>query len=205
MKDKITIKNSWESLSIGEFSEMDQILRADIPEHYKTVNLVSVLTGLSVNEVENLPITVFQKLARETQFITQAPPSVTHKDEYELNGRKYVVKADLTQITTAQYIDYQEYMKEPNNYIKMMSVWLIPEGHKYGDGYDVNQVISDIETMNFLDFKSLAFFFRMQFATLILLMADCSVKKEKKMSKDMKDSIITHYHNMASFLLSSGL
>lgn len=206
--ENIKIKNGWSSLNLNEFIELTNIVTADIPEHYKSVNLVSLLSGVSLDELESMPAHIFKKLSTQTEFISTPIPSVEMKNEYVINDHKYIVDADLTKITTAQYIDYQEYMKESGDYTKLMSLWLIPEGHKYGDGYDIKQVIYDMGCMNFLDFKAVSFFLQKQYAVLILITADCLEKNLKKMKTNKKDidNMINLYHNMAySLLYSSSL
>lgn len=199
----INMVDSWEDMSINQFIILNQTIQADIPETYKTVNIISVLTGLSVEEVERIPITVFAKLKNQLDFLNTEIPKVKHKDKYNLNGRIYTLNADISSITTAQYIDYQTYIKE-NNPIQMMSLWLIPEGHQYNDGYSMEQVLLDIQDMCFLDVQSIAFFLQLQFATYILIMRDYFKKEMKKSKMDKKDikKLATHFNNMASSLLS---
>lgn len=199
----INMVDSWEDMSINQFIILNQTIQADIPETYKTVNIISILTGLSVEEVERIPITVFAKLKNQLDFLNTEIPKVKHKDKYNLNGRIYTLNADISSITTAQYIDYQTYIKE-NNPIQMMSLWLIPEGHQYNDGYSMEQVLLDIQDMCFLDVQSVAFFLQLQFATYILIMRDYFKKEMKKSKMDKKDikKLATHFNNMASSLLS---
>lgn len=199
----INMVDSWDDMSINQFIILNQTIQADIPETYKTVNIISILTGLSVEEVERIPITVFAKLKNQLDFLNTEIPKVKHKDKYNLNGRIYTLNADISSITTAQYIDYQTYIKE-NNPIQMMSLWLIPEGHQYNDGYSMEQVLLDIQDMCFLDVQSIAFFLQLQFATYILIMRDYFKKEMKKSKMDKKDikKLATHFNNMASSLLS---
>lgn len=199
----INMVDSWEDMSINQFIILNQTIQADIPETYKTVNIISILTGLSVEEVERIPITVFAKLKNQLDFLNTEIPKVKHKDKYNLNGRIYTLNADISSITTAQYIDYQTYIKE-NNPIQMMSLWLIPEGHQYNDGYSMEQVLLDIQDMCFLDVQSIAFFLQLQFATYILIMRDYFKKEMKKSKMGKKDikKLVTHFNNMASSLLS---
>lgn len=207
--DKIKIKNSWESLTYGEYMQLVQIGEANIPENYKTTHLLSILTGESVEDLESLQITTFMKLLPHLQFLNEKPKDVEHKNEYEVNGRKYIVQADVDKICTAQFLDYSSYIKEkydtngPNT-VKLASCFLVPEGHKYGDGYDVNQVWNDITDMSFLDVKALAFFLQLQYASYILISNDCIDRQMKKMGipKKKRRESITHLNNMARSLLS---
>lgn len=208
--DKIRIKNSWESLTYGEYVQLVQIAEADIPENYKTTHLLSILTGESVENIESLPVTSFMKLTPHLQFLNESPKDIKHKNEYEVNGHKYIVQAEVDKICTAQFLDYSTYIKEkydsngPNT-VKLASCFLVPEGHKYGDGYDINEVMYDITCMSFLDVKALAFFLQLQYAAYILISNDCIDRQMKKMGVPKKErrKTITHLNNMARSLLSS--
>lgn len=209
MENKITIKNSWESLTYGDYMQLVQIGEADIPENYKTTHLLSILTGEKVEDLESLQITTFMKLVPHLQFLNEKPKDIKHKSGYEVNGRKYIVQADVDKICTAQFLDYSSYIKEkydtngPNT-VKLASCFLIPEGHKYGDGYDINQVWNDINDMSFLDVKALAFFLQLQYAAYILISNDCIDRQMKKMgiSKKKRRESLIHLNNMARSLLS---
>ena len=207
--DKIKIKNSWESLTYGDYIQLVQIGEANIPENYKTTHLLSILTGEKVEDLESLQITSFMKLLPHLQFLNEKPKDIEHKNEYEVNGRKYIVQADVDKICTAQFLDYSSYIKEkydtsgPNT-VKLASCFLVPEGHKYGDGYDINQVWNDINDMSFLDVKALAFFLQLQYAAYILISNDCIDRQMKKMGvpKKKRRESITHLNSMARSLLS---
>lgn len=205
MTDKITIKNSWESITLNEFQQLVQISGADIPEHYRMTHLISILTGWDIDEIEKLPIRIFTQLKDALDFMNTEPDSIKHKNEYEVNGHKYIVKAEVDKILTAQFLDYTTYSTEnPQSLIKLASCFLVPEGHTYGDGYDVKQVWNDIGDMSFLDVKALAFFLQLQYATYILISTDSIDRQMKKMGikKKERHKSLIRLHNMARSLLS---
>ena len=109
----ITIKNKWEELTLNEVTTISSILSADVPEEMKTIEVIAVLTGKDRNEIENLPIFTFRKLANRLDFLNNPPEQAQlHKDYYEVNGRRYILQADIPTITAAQYIDYCNFSKE---------------------------------------------------------------------------------------------
>ena len=190
-KMTVTIKNSWDALSWREYEQLEQILNADIPNDYKAVHLVSVLTGMTVEDIEKLPISQFQKFLPAMEFLHTEPETHNHKFEYTINGREYVFRGQLQDITTAQYIDYRNYMDaEEKDVIKLMSAFLIPKGHEYNDGYDMEQVLNDIGDMCWLDLRAAAFFFRSQLAAYILILKSSLIqdmKQQKKAAKTRQD------------------
>lgn len=212
---EITIKNNWDDITWREYEQIEQILTTDIPSDYKAVHLVSVLTGKSVEELEVLPISQFQKLLPALEFLQTQPETHTHRFEYTVNGREYDFKGKIDELTTAQYIDYRAYMSEEDkDVIKLMSVFLIPKGHDYNDGYDMEQVKSDIGDMCWLDVRAAAFFFRAWLAAYILILKSSLQKtmkktmkgktfKEKREIKKQIQELEVSFNNSASSLLYS--
>ena len=212
---KITIKNSWDSLTWKEYEQLEQILNTDIPADYKTVHVIALLSGLTVEEIERIPVNQFNKILPALEFLKTEPETHYHQFEYTINGREYDFKGKLQEITTAQYIDYRTYISEEDkDIVKLMSVFLIPKGHEYNDGYDMTQVINDINDMCWLDLRAAAFFFRIQLAAYILILKSSlektlkATKKNKtpQEKKQIQKDIINleeHLNNTVCFLLSS--
>lgn len=210
----ITIKNNWDEITWKEYEQIEQILSADIPNDFKTVHLVSILTGMQVNQVENMQVTEFQKLLPHIEFLQTEPETHYHKFEYTINDREYVFKGKLEDITTAMYIDYSTYMKDENkDVVKLMSVFLIPKGHDYNDGYDMEQVKSDIEDLCWLDVRAIAFFFKIQLGAYVLILKSSlqktlketmkgKTRQEKKEIKKQIKELEMSFNNSASSLLS---
>lgn len=207
----ITIKNSWDEITWREYEQIEQILSADIPASYKSVHLISVLTGMSVDDVELLPITDFQKFLPSLDFLQELPEYHEHKFEHTINGREYSFKGQIHEITTAQYIDYRTYMeREEKDVVELMSVFFIPKGHDYNDGYDMEQVKNDIGDMCWLDIRACSFFFRLWLASYILILKSSLVeemkKDKKKPRKQLKKEIREleeSFNSSASSLLCS--
>lgn len=203
---KVTMKSSWDSITWNEYEQIEQILNSNIPSDYKAVHLVSVLTGLTIEQIEQLPISEFQRFVPVLEFLQKEPQKHSHKFEYTVNGRQYSFKGKLDEITTAQYIDYRTYMNDENkDVIKLMSCFLIPDGHDYNDGYDMQQVQTDIGDMCWLDVRAAAFFFRLQLAAYILILKSSlqkTMKKQKVKKQEIKQMQVS-LNSLVSCLLFS--
>ena len=184
---EFNIKNSWDEITWREYEQIEQILNTDIPATYKTVHLISILSGHPVDDIENLPITEFKRLTPALDFLNTEPETHTHQFEYTVNGREYEFKGKIDEISTAQYIDYRSYMEEEEkDVVKLMSVFLIPKGHDYNDGYDMEQVRTDIGDMCWLDVRAVSFFFRLWLAAYILILKSSLVEGMKKEMRGKK-------------------
>ena len=196
------MKSNWNELTVNEFIQLEQLLKADIPESYRTAHVIALLDNKSLDEVENLPISTFISMAENLSFIQTQPKYNDIQKEYIINNHIYELKSEIPSITTAQYIDYQNYSKE-GDLTKLLSVWVIPKGHKYNDGYDMIEVIQDMGHMLLQDAMGICFFFPKQLAASVLIIQQ-SLKqnlKELKMKK-IPDKKIKEMETLLSNLAS---
>lgn len=128
------------------------------------VRLIAILFGMSEDEVLDMPLDKFQECETEIGFLYRRP-KITGKipNVITLNNRKYNVIKDSKKLTASQYIDYQAYigMEDPDSHIaEVLSVFLVPEGEKYGH-YDIEPVIEEIKRyMPIQTALDVCFFFR---------------------------------------------
>lgn len=187
--------NNWSEISIKKFDEISNILYSmnNVNEDEAleiNINLLSILCDVSVEEIEDLPLTEFSKLVKQTEFLKEMP-KVDIKDSYVINGKKYVLCANVSKMTTAQYIDYQTLVKNADKNVKeLLSVFLIPKGKKYGE-YDLEEVISDIYNyFPIADARAVSFFFTLVLQSLTkatLISLERRTKKELKKTKTKEE------------------
>ena len=113
--------------------------------------------------------------------------NVKLKYTYILNGRKYDSNINLTMIKTNQFIDFTTYTREKDvRYEKLLSVFMVPNGHKYNDGYNMKEVQDDILQMSIADVQSLAFFMMEQFRAFAVIFQRYLETEMKTMPKDLQ-------------------
>jgi hypothetical protein len=187
---------SYKELTISKYEEIENILKKDIEEIDKQVELISALSNLSMDEVYNLPISKYQQYVDGTAFLLEQPkPKTTMPNKITINGKKYGVLKAIERMTTGQYIDLQTYMKQDMGVSWILTTILIPEGSKYGDGtYNVEDVEKEI--YNNLDIEtalSIAFFLQRKLEHTInasLFFLDWMMKRTmKKMPKEQREQM----------------
>lgn len=140
----------------------------------------AIMEAVFGEDVLNLPLKDFNEKCKELQFLQKEIPNDLHVKDIKVNGREYYFDGILGKITTAQYIDFQNYQKN-NDEQKSFSVFIIPKGHKYNDGYDMEQVFKDILDMPVPILFSASFFFSRQFELFIRIFRRYSIKQMKKL------------------------
>jgi hypothetical protein len=158
--------DNYEALTLGDYMRVDAVLAKDAEEIDKQVEIVAILSGLSVGEVLALPLADYSRMAAETAFLAKyCKPAEIDKD-WRLGD--LVPTMDFTKITTAQYIDFQSFSKEfPASLPQLLSAFLVPEGKTYNEGYDVAEVVERVKALPLPVALGLSAFFLKRFATSI--------------------------------------
>lgn len=183
---------NWNEISVNTFNELKNIdyNKEDgvLGELETNIELLSILCDVDENAISNLSTTEFQYLISQIEFL-KTMPKVKVQDKYVINGKKYKVFLTLKDMTISQYIDFQTYYKDFNDkFAECLSCFLIPEGKKYGEGYDIVEVIDDIGNhLSIVDANSIMFFFVLLYRSLTKVTLCCSIKDLKKIMRKTKD------------------
>lgn len=183
----------YEDITVEQMLKIKELEKSDDIE--TTIEILSILYDKDITE---LPINEVNKLIKSVDLTKKEK---TIEEHYTINDNKYDVDLRM-EISTAQYIDYTNYMKN-NDIIKLISVFLIPKGHKYNDGYNIFEVIEDIKKMKWIDAEAIGFFFLKRFIVFTKIFRNCLNKKMKKMKdREMKKQyqiliqVIDNFNNL---------
>lgn len=161
-KDNLKAK-TWNDISLRQFQHIQELLSEE--DEYTTFNVIDYIYGI---DSTNMPVSELSKYS--VAFLSQKMPHVKLKKHYVLNGRKYDSNFDLTVVSAGQFVDFQNYVKEEKPAVeKQLSVFFVPVGHTYGDGYDVKQVQEDLLELDMPTINEAAFFFEKQFRLFVSL------------------------------------
>lgn len=184
----MTMIDNYESLTIGKYLEI-QAIEADqsLEDIDRQVRVLSVLTGRSERDLLNAPIAEYRELAARSEFLTRQPAKIGRPAlAYALpGGWDLVATSDLRRITTAQYIDFQTYAEDPDRYaVELLSVFLVPRGKHYNDGYDVAQVQAAVrDNLSVAEVLALTAFFLSRYARLMRV----TTRSSERLARRIKD------------------
>lgn len=174
------IIDSFNKLSLGKYEEIQAISRDEGRDEVdKSVAIVSVLTGMSEDELIHIPIGEFTDLSTKARFL--------NADGFQAGriAKKYIVGewelipvTDYRKLETCQYIDFKTYAPDVDNHlVELLSVILVPKGHRYNEGYDIIELQKAIrEGMSVTDGVTLVGFF--------LTLCEKSIKDSLRYSKE---------------------
>ena len=91
----------------------------------RTVSVLAILTGKTEDEILNLPIAEYGRLAQIAQFIGTPPHNVPVRAEYTIGEFTLEPTLKLKNMTAGQFIDFQEYVKDEDKDDIGLTSWCI--------------------------------------------------------------------------------
>lgn len=192
---------TWEDVKFKQYIEITEIQQREDTEYNKLLDITAVLNDIDVDEIT---ISNFKEYADNIKFISEDMPVNEILDEYD----SYTLQKDLTQMSMKQYIDFNNYAKT-NDYVGVLSVFLIPKGKQYNEGYDIDKVRQYILTMSCVDVVSMYAFFLMQskiymdYTHAYLKQQQQKILKERKQRRRMKMNKTQIFQLYTRYLRSS--
>lgn len=134
------IARGWDGLSLRRFYAIRDLQPGDDYD----LQLVSILSGIPVENLEAMPLPEFQDIKSRVDWVKREPmPDVHERTRYVIDGpgpfHVFQVEIDIRRWNAGQYIDYQNlggYTETPEAMAAVLCCYLVPDGHTYGDGYD---------------------------------------------------------------------
>ena len=160
------MKKSWRDVTIYEyFNLVDRLSDEGLTEYEREVILVSFVMGVAEDKVWDMTIGEFKANQLNTAFMKEF--NVERDCNFKtiiIDGEKYDVCTDLHNFTVAQYIDFQTFYAQrkdnANILASLLACFIIPRGHGYAEGYDVNDLkLKIINGLDILTAEELLFFF----------------------------------------------
>lgn len=199
----IKIIDNYRNLPVGKWLEILELSRDEnVDALEQQVKTIAILTGLTDDEVLDLPIMEYKSLAAKTMFLEKDyDGKLQIAKSYGLNGIELIPVKDFNKITTAQYVDYQTFSKEGDMYlVQTLSTLLVPKGKKYNDGYDMDAVQQAIrDNLSVADVLSLYAFFLTKWVKSIKDSQTYLDKEIKKIpNKLMREKLMRQVQEMRS-------
>jgi len=191
-----TIKKSWKDVTIDEYFDLCERLSDDaLTDYEKIIIKIAFITGKREEEIWNLNWDEFRTLQVEALWMDEfkLKENVNFKT-IEINGEKYSIDTNLQNFTVAQYIDFQTFFpkRKTNERIigNILACFIIPKGKKYADGYNIQELVENINSnLDIMTANEIMFFFLKQYLISIRATANYFnwiLKRMKRKAKDKK-------------------
>ena len=139
----------------------------------KNVEILAIYADTTVDSILKLrPEEVGAHMAEMSEAISSYKPSNSKRPKkIKINDQVYTINYNISKLNMAQYIDFQQIIVKKNyleNLPALLSIFIIPKGHKYNDDYDILELRNILENNMTLDEAlSIVFFSKMKSTSLI--------------------------------------
>ena len=194
MKKKEKNPFDWDNISIDKYYEIKDILDDEEDDDItKNVKMVAVITDKDEDEVWSMDMAEAGEYISKLTFLNKFELPKNPNMKIKLPNYDLVVMKDVTKINVAQYVDFQNFVKLPlrEGMEKILSIFLIPEGCKYNEGYDIIDLQKVIrENMSFRVAEGLLSFFLNRYGrSLVHSLAYCKRQMKKMKNKEMMEKL----------------
>ena len=169
----------WENITVRQYYKIMEILQEEQDPYLLNAELIRCIWNV---DVENIPYVRLHQYCKELEFLAKPYEPKAPKKEYDVNGVIYRPVLDVSKVTTAQYIDFQECTKR-NAYKELLNCLFIKDGCEYGD------CIDDYlwENLTLDVYSDVMFFFLELLKKSMINTLNSSIKLMKKELKTIKD------------------
>lgn len=193
---------NWTTVSLKQYNDIkDVFLNPDFSDEDRIILLINICFGV---DALKLKASELNKYIEQMKFLNTTPPKMKIRSTYKLGENTYILKKDLKDFTVAQWIDFQNFLKngsDTDNFANLLSVFFLPDGQEeYGENYNIEDVRNDINNfLSIADASSLAAFFLTYHKASFLLSllstkrkimkTPLERKEKKKIKKEMRKLI----------------
>lgn len=196
---------NWNDISIKQYNDIKNLyLDTELSDEDRLILQINILFGVDALKLKTNEL---HKYINEMKFLGEKVPKMKLKKEYKLGENVYVLKKDLRNLTVAQWLDFQNFLKDgggdTDNYANLLSIFFFPKGEtEYGENYDIEQVRSDInnylsiaEAMSissfFLLWRKMSLLLSLLYTKKQILKTPLTKEQKKKVKKEFRKLIIT--------------
>ena len=169
----------WSKIKVKQYYKIIELLKEEPDPYALNAELIRCIWGVNV---EDIPYVKVHQYCKELEFLKEAYKPKAPKKEYNVNGVIYRPVLDLSKVTTAQYIDFQECTKR-NAYKELLNCLFIKDGCNYGEGAD--DYLWENLTLDV--YSDVLFFFLELLKKLMIDTLNSSVKMMKKELRKIKN------------------
>ena len=168
--------NSPGDLPLAKYLKTLEIFNdASLSDLDKNIEILAIYADTTVDSILKLrPDVVEEYFADMSNSISSYKPSNSKRPKkIKINDQVYTINYNIGKLNMAQYIDFQQTIIKKNyleNLPALLSIFIIPKGHKYNDDYDIIELRRILENNITLDEAlSIIFFSKMKSISLIKL------------------------------------
>jgi hypothetical protein len=145
MKVDLIIPDKWEDITIGTYQQYIKIQEGKFSEKSKTIKSLALLCNTTESIIKKIAYIDLKEIMDIVKGLLDKEPSKEDfKKTFMFDGKKYGFHPNLSKLTTGEYIDLENYCKEPiENLHVIMSILYRPVTFERADRYAIEEYNPD--------------------------------------------------------------
>lgn len=196
-------KFTWDDVSIGQYDRLMSISSTKMNDLDKAISMLSVLTGEIEDHYKEMPLPRLKEHLKMIEGLNHEELKPHFESgKYEVAGVKYNLTPNAEKMTAGQFIDYQSTAESnPEDLSMFMAILCVPEGKKYGEGYDVMELRQTFyEKFPYTHAMGVCFFFQKTSSALLTSFLSYLTRKIKRTKKKESDQIAKKIERATSLI-----
>lgn len=152
----------WRNVSISKYKEIKEVSEdKSLSEYDATVKIVAILNNDTPDNVWNYTMGKMNELTEQLSFLRNFPElKKTKYKKLKIGELELEADINMKEFTVAQHLDFQSiWSQEEKDLAKLIAVFYVPKNKKYNDGYDVDELVREIEdTIDIVTANEISFF-----------------------------------------------
>ena len=144
-KFNINMPLSWEEITLEMFQEISKLYDND--KKPTITDILSVLTNIKKEELEQYPVEVMNTIIQQAQYI-QSTPTNEVKNEIIVDGEKYFINYE-NELRFKEFVDAQTLIESNNrDYASLLAILCRKPNELYTDDYIAKEFDKRVEMFN---------------------------------------------------------
>ena len=133
---------SYKTMPLGIYKKIETILKDHSEsEDIRNVQIIALLAGKTEEEIMSMPFAELRTLSEGLDFLYEEPKIGKPSKTYKVGHYILTCQIKPEKLTTGQYIDFKELATSAGEHPEvLLSVFLVPKGKAYNDGYEIEEV-----------------------------------------------------------------
>lgn len=136
---KWSLPTRWDEVTLGQFAELEKLYKGEASKGVDAVDLISIMSGRTKDEVMELPVDFMETMAIHLVFLETQPEIEKPIDRVEIDGETYIINVK-EKLKLGEYVDFDILVKsDPCDYPSMLAILCRKEGEAYDSDFIANE------------------------------------------------------------------
>ena len=137
---KVQVPMTTADITIEQYAKYSMIAE-DSDKEFVGHKAISIFLGIELKDVLQIPQAQAEELLKDINDMLESSPTMEYTFTHK--GTKYGFIPDLEKLTLGEYVDLEDYIKDPKDWNKAAAVMFRPVKDSLGNLYNIEPYIGD--------------------------------------------------------------